>query len=269
MDIMQGTSVPKITDSTDRAKSDLAEYGVAIMSNVLSPEKFQEIRDAVYREAEGDIRAGNASDPYFADAMLGAPSQRVWNLPSRGQVFCELVEHPVAMDLVESVVRGPLRLSTFSANITLPGSDMMYLHADQGTNPQPWGPEPHGLNVIWCIDDFTEETGATRFVPGSYRLNRSATMEEIMGPTVALEAPAGSLILMESRVWHKTGANVTKDRKRAAILGFYCKDCFVPNENWWLCLSPVVRNSGQSSLLKLMGFGSDSPLGRVHGKPAI
>ena len=57
-------------------------------------------------------------------------------------------------------------------------------------------------------------------VPGSHRLNRSAaSMEEIMDETVAVEAPAGSLIVMESRVWHKTGANSTKDRKRAAILG--------------------------------------------------
>ena len=107
-------------------------------------------------------------------------------------------------------------------------------------------------------------------VPGSHRLNRSAaSMEEIMSETVAVEAPAGSLIVMESRVWHKTGANSTKDRKRAAILGFYCMDCFMPNENWWLCLSPHVRQSNQTTLLQMMGFGSDSPLGRVSGRPAV
>ncbi len=269
MNTMVETDIPEITDSVARAKSDVVKYGVAILSGVLAPEKFAELREAVYREAEGDRRAGNTEEPYFADAMIGAASQRVWNLPSRGQIFCELVEHPVVMDFVESFVEGSPRLSTFSANITLPGSDMMYLHADQGTNPMPWGPAPHGLNFIWCLDDFTEETGATRIVPGSHRLRRSATMEEMMGPTVAIEAPAGSLIVMESRVWHKTGANVTTDRKRAAILGFYSMDCYMPNENWWLCLSPVVRQSNQTSLLQLMGFRSDSPLGRVHGRPAI
>ena len=94
-------------------------------------------------------------------------------------------------------------------------------------------------------------------------------MEDWELPTVAVEAPAGSLIVMESRVWHKTGANTTKDRQRAAILGYYTMDCFMPNENWWLCLSPLVRSSGQELLLKLMGFGNPSPLGRVYGRPAV
>ena len=63
--------------------------------------------------------------------------------------------------------------------------------------------------------------------------------------------------------------NVTKDRKRAAILAYYNMDCFMPNENWFLTLSPLVRQSKQVELLKLLGFGSDSPLGRVNGRPAV
>jgi ectoine hydroxylase-related dioxygenase (phytanoyl-CoA dioxygenase family) len=263
-------TIPARTNSIDQAKSDIAEHGVAILSDVLSPLEFAALRDAVYAEAEVDQRTGRADDPYFADIMLGNATQRVWNLPSRSQIFCDLAVHPVALEMVKSVVDGGVRLSTFSANITLPGSGMMHLHADQGLDPMPWGEKPHGLNLIWCIDDFTEETGATRFVPGSHKLNRSAaSMEEIMSDTVPLEAPAGTLLMMESRVWHKTGANVTKDRKRAAILAHYSMDCFVPNENWWLTLAPHVRQSKQSELLRLLGFGSDSPLGRVNGRPAV
>jgi ectoine hydroxylase-related dioxygenase (phytanoyl-CoA dioxygenase family) len=261
-------TLPEPTDSVEQALLDIAEHGLAIITGVISPEEHEALRDNVYREAESDIRAGRADEPYFADALLGNASQRVWDLPSRGQLFCELVVHPVVIKLVEHVVEGPVRLSTFSANITHPGSGEMPLHTDQGTNPQPWGPKPQGLNFIWCLDDFTQETGATRVVPGSHKLCRTATLEEWEVPTVAVEAPAGALIVMESRVWHKTGANITKDRHRAAILGYYTMDCFMPNENWWLCLSPLVRKSGQTSLLNLMGFGSQSPLGRVYGRPA-
>lgn len=260
--------LPGFANSTDQALRDIGEHGVAILPNALSPSHRAELLEAVEREAEADRRSGLADEPYFADAMLGKPSQRVWNLLSRGQIFCDLVEHPVAMQLVETIVEGPHRLSTFSANITQPGSGTMHLHADQGTNPEPWGQRPQGLNIIWCLEDFTDENGATRMVPGSHRLNRSARPDEIDCDTVAVEAPAGSLIAMESRVWHKTGANVTKDRTRTAILGFYGMDCFQTNENWFLCLSPVVRLSGQESLLKLLGFGRDSTLGRVHGRPA-
>src|ERR1019366_2773774 len=107
--------------------------GVAILVAALSASELQELRSAVYREADADRRTGRADAPYYADVMFGNPSQRVWNLPSRGQLFCDLVEHPTVMRLVKSVVEGPLRLSTFSANITVPGSNVMPLHADQGT----------------------------------------------------------------------------------------------------------------------------------------
>lgn len=270
MTVALAGKIPAITADIEQAKRDVSELGVAIMSGVLTPEEHARLRDTVYAEAEADRRTGRADDPYFADTMLGNATQRVWNLPSRQQIFCDLAVHPVVMEMVKAVVPGGIRLSTFSANITLPGSGMMHLHADQGTDPMPWGEKPHGLNFIWCLDDFTEETGATRIVPDSHKLNRSAAnMDEIMGDTVALEAPAGSLVMMEGRVWHKTGANVTKDRKRAAILAYYNMDCFMPNENWFLTLSPLVRQSKQVELLKLLGFGSDSPLGRVNGRPAV
>lgn len=261
--------IPAATKNIEQAKSDIAEHGVAILPGMLSPSELATLREAVYAEAEADRRTGRADDPYFADAMLGNPSQRVWNLPSRGQIYCDLAVHPVVLDLVKSFVEGGIRLSTFSANITQPGSGTMHLHCDQGTNPMPWGEKPQGLNFIWCLDDFTDEIGATRMVPGSHRLNRSANRDEIESDTVAVEAPAGSLIVMESRVWHKTGPNLTRDRTRAAILAYYCMDCFLPNENWWLCLAPHVRQSKQTELLKMMGFGSDSPLGRVAGRPAV
>jgi len=267
MTVQTDRALPAFTRDTGQALSDIEEFGVAIMPDTLSKEHVAELLAAIQREAQADRDSGIADEPYFADAFFGKPSQRVWNLPSRGAIFTDLVEHPVALELVHAVVEGEPRLSTFSANITQPGSGTMHLHTDQGTNPKPWGERPQGLNVIWAIEDFTDEVGATRFVPGSHRLNRSPTPEEMNTPTVALEAPAGSLILMESRVWHTTGANVTTDRTRTAILAFYGMDCFMTNENWYVCLSPEVRENGSDSLLQLLGFRRNSPLMRAYGRP--
>uniref|UniRef100_UPI0038F81D33 phytanoyl-CoA dioxygenase family protein n=1 Tax=Streptomyces scabiei TaxID=1930 RepID=UPI0038F81D33 len=83
---------------------------------------------------------------------------------------------------------------------TGPGGGEMVLHADQIFVPEPWPARPQGVNVAWCIDDFTDENGATRIVPGSHRLNRKPAAEEATAESVALEAPAGSIVVMESRV---------------------------------------------------------------------
>lgn len=61
-------------------------------------------------------------------------------------------------------------LSNINANIAGPGGGKMVLHADQGYVIPPWPPEPLVANVIWMVDDFTEDDGATLMVPGSHRL---------------------------------------------------------------------------------------------------
>jgi ectoine hydroxylase-related dioxygenase (phytanoyl-CoA dioxygenase family) len=70
----------------------------------------------------------------------------------------------------------------------------------------------------------------------------------------ALEAPAGTAIVMEGRVWHQTGNNRTKDMRRAGIFAWYTLPVYLPQENWALSLSPVVRQFGSETLMQLMGF---------------
>ena len=64
----------------------------------------------------------------------------------------------------------PALLVSMSANITGGGGQSMILHCDQGYMPQPWA-KPHGVNIGWCVDDFTSENGATRYIPGSHHWN--------------------------------------------------------------------------------------------------
>jgi ectoine hydroxylase-related dioxygenase (phytanoyl-CoA dioxygenase family) len=190
-------------------------------------------------------------------------NQRVWNLPSRDPAFLDLVEHPLALTVVREVLGWPALLSNISANITGPGGGEMGLHADQGYMPEPWG-RVQGVNIAWCLDDFTEANGGTRIVPGSHRRNRTPTADEQYLPTVAVEAPAGSMVMMEGRVWHRTGNNVTADEHRAGVFAWYTLPIYLPQENWWLSLDPSVRQFGSDTLLTLFGFKAGG-FGRVNG----
>ena len=167
------------------------------------------MHEALYRAASED-RARGREQKFRLDYTHDETNQRVWNLLSRDPVFADLVEDPLALGLVKSTIGWPALLGNISANITGPGGGEMVLHADQIFVPEPWPAKPQGVNVAWCVDDFTDENGATRIVPGSHRLNRKPAPDEAAKDSVALEAPAGSIIVMESRVWHKTGNNRTQ-----------------------------------------------------------
>jgi hypothetical protein len=171
-------AAPPPTRDLDQAEQDLKTHGLAIVEGVLQGEELKVARDTLYRVAEQDVLRGRVEEAVNSDKG----SQRIWNLPSRDPVFCDLVEHPVALRLVKSALGWPVLLSNISANITEPGSGEMMLHADQGAFPGPWD-RPHVINIAWCLDDFTEENGATRVVLGSHLENRQVQPGDSAKPT--------------------------------------------------------------------------------------
>ena len=77
-----------------------------------------------------------------------------------------------------------------------------------------WPEEPvFGVQYNVCVDEFIAETGATQFVPGSYKWCRPPSDEfnEIgnwMGHGVhtdvrQMTAPAGSALIYDARTWHR------------------------------------------------------------------
>ncbi|HEX2889919.1 phytanoyl-CoA dioxygenase family protein [Vineibacter terrae] len=258
------TGRPAPTRDPARAARDIATFGFCIVPDVLAGDRLARVRDALYRAADED-RARGREQKFRLDYAHDDTNQRVWNLLSRDPVFGDLAEHPLALELVRAVVGWPALLGNISANITGPGGGEMVLHADQTFVPEPWPAEPQGVNVAWCIDDFTDENGATRVVPGSHRQHRKPAAEDAAAATVALEAPAGSFIVMESRVWHKTGFNRTPDRRRAGIFAWYTRPIYRQQENWFLSLNPSVRQFASDTMLVLLGYRAEG-LGLVNGK---
>jgi ectoine hydroxylase-related dioxygenase (phytanoyl-CoA dioxygenase family) len=256
------TGVPKPTRELEQAEQDLREFGVCLLENALPPETLARVRDALYGAADDD-RARGREKKFNFDYAHDDSNQRVWNLLSRDSIFSDLVEHPAALQLLRTFLGWPILLSNISANITGPGGGEMVLHADQIYMPQPWS-GIQALNVGWCVDRFADENGATRIVPGSHQLNRMPTDAELATDTVALEAPAGAMVVMEGRLWHKTGNNRTRDERRAAIFGFYTLPIYRTQENWFLSLNPSVHRFASDTLLTLLGYKAEG-LGLVNG----
>jgi ectoine hydroxylase-related dioxygenase (phytanoyl-CoA dioxygenase family) len=258
------TTLPAPTTDLERAEADLREHGVCMVADALDADTVVKVRDALYRAAADDIARGRVVR-FGLDYEHDDTNQRVWALPSRDPVFCDLVEHDAALTLVRATVGWPALCSNISANITGPGGGEMVLHADQLYMPEPWS-GLQGINIAWCVDDFAEETGATRIVPSSHRLNRTPTAEEsVSAPTIPLEAPAGTMIAFDGRVWHRTGNNTTADRRRAGIFAWYTGGIYRTQENWFLSLDPSVVRHASDDLLVLFGYKAQG-LGMVNGE---
>ena len=254
---------PSPTRDLAQGLTDIAEHGLAIVPDVLTGDALKRTREALYRAAEADRRRGR-EQKFGLDYAHDDTNQRVWNVLSRDPLFEDLAFHPLAIAYIRGVLGWPALLGNISANITGPGGGEMVLHADQIFVPEPWPAAPQGLNVAWCLDDFTAENGATRFVPGSHTLNRAPGPEDAAVATAAMQAPAGSIVVFESRVWHKTGHNSTASESRAGVFAWYTRPIYRTQENWFLALRPEVRQFASEEALVLLGFKTQG-LGLVNG----
>ncbi|MEY3042384.1 MAG: hypothetical protein RLZZ174_1466, partial [Pseudomonadota bacterium] len=172
-----GAALPSPTRDLKQGLEDLRTFGLALMPNLLDAATLKKARDALYRAADEDAQRGR-QQKFSLDYVEDDSNRRVWNVLSRDPVFEDLAFHPEAIAFVKGVLGWPALLGNLSANITGPWGGEMRLHADQIFMPEPWAAEPQGLNIAWCLDDFTAENGATRFVPGSHRLNRPPRPED-------------------------------------------------------------------------------------------
>ena len=112
------------------------------------------------------------------------------------------------------------------------------------------------------------ENGATQVVVGSHRWNRGPTDADAGVAMVSLQAPAGSIFAFESRVWHRAGANSSKDQTRAAIFPFYSTPIYRTQENWFLSLRPDVVDAASDTLLTLLAYKSEG-FGLVYGRSPL
>jgi hypothetical protein len=248
------------------AFDELARDGFAVLPDVLSKREVARVRAKLVEVAGQEQAAGIDHDPKWED---GPRNQRVFGLMNKGTEFAELIEHPVALALMGHLLDPSFLISSITANITGPGGFPMYLHYDQDYVPLPWPRFPLVANIIWMLDDFTEENGATRFIPGSHLEDHAGWSAEVMnqrsGETVAVGGHAGSLVCLDGRVLHQTGANRTDNELRHGVIAYYCQPWIRQQENFSLSILPEVWPALSSRVRELVGLKMYQGLGCVSG----
>jgi len=250
-------ALPALTTDLEQAKADLDELGVARVAEALSPDEVAALKARLVDQAAAEAAAGVA----FFDGGDGA-NQRVWNLPSKGAGFRDLLRHRVVRSLARHVLDRDYCLSSHTANIAGPGGAAMVLHSDQGYTPRSIA-LPLTMNVMWMLDDFTAENGATRLVPGSHRRTEEPPRRPV--ETVPGVGPAGTALVFDGRIWHGTGANTTTGDRRHGVLTYFCRPWLRPQENYTLSTHPDVLATADDELRALLGLRVWRTLGGVQG----
>ena len=109
-----------------------------------------------------------------------------------------------------------------------------------------------------------KDNGATLYIPGSNKYTvREDVPQDAPERLVPFEAKAGSIILMDGRVWHTSGSNVTKDEDRALLFGYYSTGFLRQQVNWTAKLSQEIKDGLSEELKTHLGLGPVGNIGRT------
>jgi hypothetical protein len=188
-------------------------------------------------------------------------TDRLANLVDYDEVFRLAIAVPKLLACVAHVLGGNFKLSSLNARSARPHSAWTQpLHCDAGALPDARGNTV--CNVLWMLDDFTADNGATRFVPGSHRSGR-LPQEALADPLAAhpderlITGPRGSVVVMNAHLWHGGTANRT-DRPRLALHSFYCRRDLPQQQYQKALLRPATQQGLSPGLRWLLAI--DDPL---------
>ncbi|MGV7120833.1 phytanoyl-CoA dioxygenase family protein [Sphingopyxis sp. 550A] len=247
-----------MTHDPARLAAMLLADGYCIVENSIAPDAIAAL--------ETELSPRFETTPFCEGGFYGARTKRFGALLRRSHHAAALVRHPLILTIAETILGAwcdRIVLNLTQAVEIHPGALAQVPHRDQDL----WGggktSMDYQLNVIWPVDPFTADNGATRLWPGSHR---DDGVDPLTVPPIVADMAPGSALLFLGSIVHGAGANISDAVRRAVIVG-YCLGWLRTFENQYLVYPPEVARQFDPDLAALVGYAQHRPnLGNVEGQ---
>ena len=245
------------------AELDADGLTVIAPDKVAPPEFIIRLREAVLRLAtersgiEPDIETGQTHANI--EATSGQRGEAwMWRILFADPIFEEALMNRTVLAIITYLLGNSAKLSNSSAVIKGPVDwdgpvQAQGLHSDNRGVPSPFPAYAQVANATWALTDYTLENGCVGYVPGSHLRCRRPAVDEPLDEVVAVEAPAGSLLIWHGNTWHAPFPR-TVPGLRISMLNYFCRDYFTPQERYRDEVPKVILDRNPPRFRTLMGL---------------
>jgi ectoine hydroxylase-related dioxygenase (phytanoyl-CoA dioxygenase family) len=244
--------------------------GAVTLRGLFTPAEIAEARAIVMHESNADERGGKVTH-FQGDAERAGRinlQRRVWNLLAKGEIFSRMAAHPAIMKVMRAFIGSEFIMGSIAANRILPGGPGQEPHIDYPY----WdfhSPETHPVRInasfplnaqaTIMLDPFTEETGATAYVPGSQRdLRYPDESDRFFERCERMLGEPGDTVIFFGAAWHCAMPNHS-GIDRSAIITQYLPKFVKPMENMPAALPEAFVKNASADIRQLLGLNYPYP----------
>jgi ectoine hydroxylase-related dioxygenase (phytanoyl-CoA dioxygenase family) len=203
----------QVSSDEDKVVEQIRLMGYSILPDILgakelkiAQDKMQQVYERQTQEIGGQQNLAAINDTFTAMCLLGYDD-----------FFLELATHPRLLAIVRRFLGEYFILMLQNGIMNVPEVGVEQTagrwHRDLGYQHFTTT-RPISLTALYCIDDFTDETGGTHVLPASHKSEAFPSEEFVRQHERIISAKAGSVIIFDSMIYHRGGRNRSSHVRR-------------------------------------------------------
>jgi ectoine hydroxylase-related dioxygenase (phytanoyl-CoA dioxygenase family) len=202
----------KLTAETDKSVEEIRIAGFTVVDGVLSESeieinrsKLDKLYDIQVQEMGGEEHLREMNDAHIVRLLL-----------AYDDYFLKLATNPKVLAIVERLLGDYYIIAQQNGIINPPGLENYQISWHRDLSYQHFvSSRPLAISALFCIDDFSEETGGTHLLPGSHKTEVFPSQEFVEKNQYCVTARAGSVLVFDSMLYHRAGSNRSAFKRRA------------------------------------------------------
>ena len=245
----------------------LTGSGVVVIKQVYSLSNINKARTVINQYADNQEQKESHFNAEAESSNKIHLQQRVWNLFPKDKIFCDLISHNLIFELMSKFLGTDFICGSYCASRLLPGSVGQELHIDYPywdfykSETFPIGLNssfPQNCQVTIPLDNCSEESGATGYIPGSQKTLHYPTDKDDFSDLHQMIAQPGDLVFFNGNCWHGAMPNKS-NHQRAALLIEFLPKYIKPVEDLVSYLDIDFKKKCSDRVQQLLGFKYSYP----------